>query len=148
MEHRPVVERDPEFEQIVSRIERRERTERHVRLLGISWLVISGLGLTLASFLFAAIAPFGLLFGDPGAVGFFGVLGALIGGSVAAVSLPGIVAGFGLIARRRWGRTLAVILAAFALLHVPVGTILGGLTLAVLLGEEAGRVFGATPRPS
>lgn len=148
MQHRPVAERDPEFDQIVSRVERRERTERHVRLLGISWLVISGLGLALASFLFVAIAPFGLLFGDPGAVGFFGVLGALIGGSVAVVSLPGVIAGIGLIARRRWARTLAVVLSALALLHVPVGTLLGGATLAVLLGEEAGRVFGVTPRPS
>lgn len=138
---RPRGAEDREFEQIVARVERRERLERRVHLLGISWLVLSALGVVAAALLFLAVAPWGLVFGDPAAVGFFAVVGAILGGSLLALSIPGAVLGLGLLRRRPWARTLAIVLGALALLQVPLGTVLGGLTLAVLLGDEVGRVF-------
>ena len=140
--------RDPEFEQIVSRVERRERAQRHVHALGLAWLILSSVGVLAAGLVFLAIAPWGFAFGDPGAIGFFGVLAVLISGSLAALSLPGLVLGLGLLARRRWARTLAIVLGALALLQVPLGTILGGVTLAILLGDDAGQVFGRPARVS
>ncbi|MDJ0789537.1 MAG: hypothetical protein QNK05_22315 [Myxococcota bacterium] len=137
---------DAEFEQIVARVERKERVQRRVHGLGLAWLLLSGLGVLAAGLAFLAIAPWGLAFGDPGAVGFFGILATVVSGGMLALSLPGFVVGLGLLGRRRWARTGAIVLGALALLQVPFGTILGGATLLILLGDDAGPVFGQPAR--
>jgi len=137
---------DPDFDRIVARVERRERAERNVRLVGAFWAGLSALGLAAAAVLFLLIAPWGWLAGEPMTIAFFTGLGAIIGGAVALLSLPGLVAGLGLLARRGWARNLTLGLAVIALFQVPVGTILGIATLVVLLGDEAVQIFGAQRR--
>jgi hypothetical protein len=47
------------------------------------------------------------------------------------------VAGWGLLERRPWARTLAIVVAIIALLNPILGTILGIYTLWVLLPSDA-----------
>ncbi len=54
------------------------------------------------------------------------------------------VAGRGLLTRKAWARNLALILAAFNLLLLPLGTALGLYTLWVLLHEEVRAGFHAS----
>lgn len=54
-----------------------------------------------------------------------------IGGAV--LSLPSLACGWGLMRRRRWSRWLGIFLAALAVIQIPVGTIVGGYVLWVLL---------------
>jgi len=49
----------------------------------------------------------------------------------------GFVVGFGLIERRPWARTLAIVVGIIALLHPILGTVLGIYTLWVLLPGDA-----------
>jgi hypothetical protein len=49
----------------------------------------------------------------------------------------GFVAGWGLLERRPWARTLAIVVAIIALLNPILGTILGIYTLWVLLPSDA-----------
>jgi hypothetical protein len=63
------------------------------------------------------------------------------------VSVVGIIAAAGVLGRRRWGRVLMLVISFFNLLRVPVGTILGGYSIWVLLNDEAIRLFD-TPRTS
>jgi hypothetical protein len=44
-----------------------------------------------------------------------------------------LAAGFGLMQRTRWGRTLAIVAGCLALIHMPFGTVLGVWTLITLL---------------
>jgi hypothetical protein len=63
------------------------------------------------------------------------------------VSVVGIIAGAGVLGRRKWGRVLMLVISFFNLLRIPVGTILGGYSIWVLLNDETIRLFDA-PRTS
>jgi hypothetical protein len=54
-----------------------------------------------------------------------------IGGAVLA--LPSLLCGWGLLRRSPWARWLGILLAALAVVQVPIGTIVGGYILWVLL---------------
>jgi hypothetical protein len=58
------------------------------------------------------------------------------------VLIPGIVGGVGLLFLQSWARVLIIVLSVMELLFVPIGTVLGGFGLWVLLGHDAQRVFG------
>jgi hypothetical protein len=70
---------------------------------------------------------------------------AAIGIAVAVffllLGLPSIIGGWGLMHFRPWSRVLMVIVSAFHLFHVPLGTALGVYGLWVLLNEESRRIL-------
>jgi len=125
------------------------RLSGHIRLLGILWLAESALrmipGLAFL-FIFSAGSailqqwipfPF-LMFGVPILWG----IGALL--SITAIA--GLAAGWGLLERKPWARTLTVILGLIGLCSVPFGTALGVYTLWVLLPAEAEQEYEAASR--
>jgi len=63
----------------------------------------------------------------------FVIIGVIV--LVAAV-LHGVTA-YGLLARKSWGRILAIVVSIFSLLSIPFGTILGGFALYFLLRHGA-----------
>ena len=127
---------DREFEGLLRRYELREQAEGRIRTLGRLYLAVSAVGMLSACVAFAAIAPWGLLSGDPTA----GALLVGLGGTFAAVllilSVPGLIGGLALLTRRSWARVYAMILAAVLLCWFPFGTILGGYSLYVLLQPD------------
>ena len=128
------------------------RLSGHIRLLGILWLAESALrlipGLAML-FIFSAggaILQHWLPFPFSSLV-FLGVpilwgIGALL--SLTAVG--GLVAGWGLLDRKPWARTLTLILGLLSLPSVPFGTALGVYTLWVLLPAEAEMEYDAASR--
>ena len=56
---------------------------------------------------------------------------------ILIATLPGFIAGIGLLKSKPWGRALAIIMAIIFLVAVPVGTIIGIYALWVLLNDEA-----------
>jgi hypothetical protein len=130
-----------EFQSILRRYEKREQVKSQLRALGGLHLAVSAVGMLAACIAFLAIAPWGLLSGDPTATA---VLAGL-GGSVAAVllilSAPGLIGGLALLTRRRWARVYAAVFAVVILWWFPLGTILGGYTLYVLLQPEVRSYF-------
>ena len=120
----------------------------HVKILGILHVVYGILG-TLAGILVMVIlgglAGLVSIAGHSGdaliAVPILGGIGAFIFVLLLALSLPGIVAGFGLIELRPWARMLTIILSALELMSVPLGTALGIYGLWVLLSPSAEQLF-------
>ena len=108
------------------------RVVRHVRTLGILWLVFAGLRLTesLAAHTFANVA-WGWGYGDfmPGVLP--PILHA-VGGVYFILAVVGAITGWGLLERRPWARTLAIVIGILALFKFPIGTALGIYTLWVL----------------
>jgi len=120
----------------------------HVKLLGVLHIVFGALGILAALamlFLFGGLA--GLVqstdrSGDSfvGA-GFLGFIGVIVFFALLIFSLPGLIAGIGIVNLRPWGRILGIVISALDLLSVPVGTALGVYGLWVLLSNQTEALF-------
>ena len=86
---------------------------------------------TLLTCLFTA----GFLFGSPATLQDLSVLGAML-----VLPLASVIGGIGLLRRRYWGYVTVLILSVIWLFVFPVGTLLGGFGLWVLVKE--------TPHPA
>jgi len=125
---------------------------QHVKILGILHLVFGGLGVLAAITVLlifggiSAVVGVGARSSDSlAAVPIISAIGGFVFILVLALSLPGLIAGIGLLQLRPWARLLTIILSAFDLLSIPFGTALGIYGLWVLLNREAEQMF--TPPP-
>ena len=114
---------------------------QHVKILG--WLHIATSILTLlggaVAFFFIMLG--GLLSGDADAAAITTIVAFAIGGFLLVVSLPGLIAGWGLLKRKSWARLLALVIGFLSLLNFPLGTAVGVYTLWILLQDEASTYF-------
>jgi hypothetical protein len=111
------------------------RVVRHVRTLGILWLVYAGLrllqALALTTFFNSDMWFFDRMpFFVPGLV-------RAVGGVFTLTSMVGVLAGWGLLERKPWARTLAIVLGVLALFKFPLGTALGIYTLWTLAPAQS-----------
>jgi hypothetical protein len=112
--------------------------ETHVKIVGILYVVIGGLGAIVGLLYFG-------VFGAP-ALGaeYFPMLGiATLSVMIAmlALALPMIVIGTGLLRFQPWARWAGTILSVFSLLHFPLGTVTGVYALSVLLSPDTDPLF-------
>jgi hypothetical protein len=119
--------------------------QQHVMILG--WLHIIGsiFFLAIGVFVFTLLTGIGVTTGDSEAVAILSLVGTTVGAFLAILSIPGIVAGIGLLAGKGWGRVLAIVVGILNLVNVPIGTVMGIYTLWVLFQNQATDYF-ATPR--
>jgi hypothetical protein len=113
----------------------------HVRILGWLHIVFGVFGLCAALLVLGGSVLGGLFSGSV-----MGMLGAGLGGTFAAMfiallSVPGLIAGYGLLKFQPWARILTIVLAVFELIRFPWGTILGIYSLWVLLSKEGAALF-------
>ena len=122
---------------------------RHVtfltRLVYI-WAAVNGIaGVALLAFSLAAVAlaltPSGQPPGSEVAAGITAATLAVVGLSALAWAIIHLITARGLAARRWWARSLALLLSAFDVLLLPLGTALALYMLWVLLQEDARRQF-------
>jgi hypothetical protein len=66
--------------------------------------------------------------------------------AIAVCSLPGLIAGFGYLRHREWARITLLIVSFFYLLKIPLGTLLGGYSIWVLMQDET-IALGRTTAP-
>jgi hypothetical protein len=127
---------------------------RNLQALGILWCVygayriLSGLA---GMFFLQAFTAHGFGSGwpfngrmppqfPPPWMGFFVPVIATLTISAAAVAF---VTAYGLVTRRPWGRTLAIVVAVLALFNFPLGTALGIYTLYVMAPADSGLEYGS-----
>ena len=126
--------------------------ETPVKVLGICYLILAALGFILAlfagSFLHAAMLNVRAQNPDtPLLPASFGTLVSVLIGLIAGL-LP-IITGIGLLTRASWGRVMAIVNGILILISIPVGTILGGLTLFFMLRTGAREGYARlTQRPA
>jgi hypothetical protein len=114
---------------------------KHVTVAGALRIGMGVLGLLIAGSVFAAVVGGGLISGDRDAIAITSLVGTVIGGFFGLLSLPNIIAGWGLIRFKSWARILTLILSALDLVNVPVGTLLGIYTIWVILQDETEKLF-------
>ena len=122
--------------------------QQHVKILAVLHIILGGLGVAAALVIMlvfgglASVAHFadntgdGLLAG-----GILGLIGAVAMIVVLIISVPGLIAGIGLLSFQPWARILTIILSALELPGFPFHTALGIYGLWVLLSNEGAALF-------
>ena len=115
--------------------------QQHANVLGWLHIVGNAIMLLLGCFFFALLGGIGLVQGDPEAARILGIVGASLGAVMVVLGIPGIVAGYGLLRRKQWGRVLALVVGFLGLVNFPLGTAIGIYTFWVLLQGAAADYF-------
>lgn len=69
------------------------------------------------------------------------IIGNVISTFLIIISIPGIVAGFGLYRRKEWARILTLILSVLAIFNFPFGTAIGVYSIWALIQPETVAAF-------
>ncbi|MBA7682939.1 hypothetical protein ES703_91295 [subsurface metagenome] len=117
------------------------RMEKHITIVAVLSIFFSTLGILVGIITFVAIVGGGLISGDLEAMSITGIVGTCIALFFFITSVPGLIAGIGLLKRKGWARILALILAIPNLMNIPIGTAIGIYVIWVLLNEETAKLF-------
>jgi hypothetical protein len=126
--------------------------ETHVKVLAALYIILGVLGTLFGLALMALLSFIGVAgaASDPDAwmaLPILGFTGAALGAFMLLLSIPGIVAGAGLLKYRPWARIVTIVLSALNLMNFPLGTIVGIYGLWVMLSEEGARLFASPSVP-
>lgn len=120
----------------------------HVKVVGVLFLVLSGLGVIAALGVGAIFSLAGGVTGaaaDAGdaaiALPIIGFTGGLLTLFLLVLSIPGLIAGYGIVTFKSWARILGIVLAALQLINFPLGTAFGIYALWALLNKDTERLF-------
>ena len=116
----------------------RSRLERHLRTVGILWIVVGALWLipSGALMIFSRVPRF-MMHDEMFTRAFMPPLLFSLGGLFLIVAAGGVLVGWGLMNHEGWARTTAIVLAVLAIFHPPFFTALGIYTLWVLLPADS-----------
>ncbi len=129
------------------------RVVRHVQTLGILWCIFGAYralaGMVVMLFLMGVSTP--AFMGGMGSRGMsflpfapvMGGLAAVAGVFILLSSCLAFFTGYALLARKPWGRTIAIVAAILALIKIFFGTALGIYTLWVLAPTASGMEYDA-----
>ena len=119
----------------------KDQLKKHLTIIAAAHIAFGALGLVVALAFSLALVGGGLISGNQDALAITTVVATVFGGFTAALSLPMLLAGAGLLRFKPWARVLTLILAVLNLLNIPVGTILGAYTIWALMSDEAEALF-------
>ena len=112
---------------------RSNQVQQHFAILGWLLIVEHIVLLLVAAFVFALLMGIGMVSGDREAMAVLSIVATATAALLALLSVPGIVAGVGVLKTKSWGRVLAMAVSILGLVNVPVGTLVGVYALWVLL---------------
>jgi len=115
--------------------------EKHITLVAILNIGFGALGILIAIIIFVAVVGGGLISGNQEVIAIASIVGSAIAILIFIISMPQIIGGVGLLKRWYWARILMLIIAAMNLINIPIGTIVGGYTIWVLLQDETVSLF-------
>ncbi len=115
--------------------------ESHIKVVAALRIAFSILGLLLAAFLFFGLNIAGSISGNPQANTVLSIIANVMVVVFTVLSLPGILAGIGLLKHKEWARILTIILSVLDLVNFPLGTALGIYSIWVLAQKETLEIF-------
>ena len=122
--------------------------QQQVKILAVLHIVLGGLGVAAALIVMVVMGGLGFLAHladnpDEGmlAGGVLGLIGAVAMIVILIISVPGLIAGIGLLSFQPWARILTIILSVLELPGFPLHTVLGIYGLWVLLSNEGAALF-------
>jgi hypothetical protein len=121
--------------------------DTHVKVLGSLQIALGVMGLfgaLILVFVFGGVTSAMGASGDPDAqiaLPIVGITGMALVTCVAAMSIPSVVIGVGLIRLRPWARVAGMVISILSLMMIPFGTIVGVYGLWVLFSKDTERLF-------
>ena len=123
--------------------------QQHVKILGVLYIVLGTMGVLAALICLMIFGGVAGILGivaqeEPDARIAMPIVGAFAVGLflfLLVLSVPGIIAGVGLLNLRPWARIVTVILSALNLMNIPIGTLVGAYGLWVMLAQETEKLF-------
>jgi len=115
--------------------------ENHVTTVGALSIGLSIFAILVGGFIFVVLAGIGYITQDEEAAPILTVIGFFVGTFLCLLSIPGIIGGIGLFKRKEWARVLVLIISALHLINFPIGTIIGGYSIWVLINPETIKLF-------
>jgi hypothetical protein len=125
--------------------------EKHVTFVAALHIGYSALGILAAIMIFMFFVGGGFLdrvigiTSDPMIFPIFAGVGSMMTLFLLLVSLPGVVAGIGLLRHKPWARYMILVLSVLALTNIPIGTAIGAYSIWALVQDETAKLFGSTP---
>jgi hypothetical protein len=119
----------------------------HMTILGWLYVVGHAFFLVIGGFVFVLLVGLAPVTGAAEPMWILSLVGTAVGLLMAALGLPGLLAGYGLLTRKPWARVLAIVVGILSLVNFPVGTAIGLYTLWVLTQPTATEYFAA-PTPA
>lgn len=95
--------------------------DQHVTILGWLYIISNAIVLPIGLCGLLFFVGIGFATGDPTAFGILGTIGMVSMLFFAALALPGLLAGYGLLKRKKWGYFLGIIVGFLNLINFPVG---------------------------
>jgi hypothetical protein len=127
---------------------------QHVKILAILHIIYGAIGVFIGLIALLVLGGIASFVGATDhsadsalAVPILSGIGGLVFVILLCISLPGIIAGFGLMQYKPWARILTIVLSAFELFSIPLGTALGIYGFWVLLKPETEQLFNRPPLP-
>lgn len=119
--------------------------EKHLTVLGILFVVSGVLDLIGAGIAFTIFVGSSILCGMldvPADISFIpAAFGLMITSIILIFAVPSIIAGWGILKNKPWGRSFGLVVSIVHLFEIPIGTALGIYGLWVLLNDETVRSF-------
>ena len=115
--------------------------DQHLKLVAGIHIVLAIFGLLGAGFILLLFVGAGMASGEAEAFFVSGTVGMLVAAFLAVTALPGLIGGMGILKGKNWARILLLIVSAFLVFHVPLGTLAAIYTFWTLLRAEAAERF-------
>ena len=115
--------------------------QKHITAVGALHIGFGIFGIIVGVFIFALLSGIGIFIEDMDSQFVLWIVGTAVGGFLILVSIPGLIAGIGLLKLKNWARVLTLIISAIDLLNIPFGTALGIYSIWVLVQDETIEIF-------
>jgi hypothetical protein len=115
--------------------------EKHVNVVAALQIGLGIFGVIAGIIALVVLNLIGEIAGDKDTGFILSLIGNIAGIVMFVLSIPGIVAGVGLLRHREWARILVLILSAINLLNFPLGTAIGIYSIWALAQEETVAIF-------
>ena len=119
--------------------------DQHLRALGIAHIIYSCLLLIPAAIVFGVLTTVGMFTDNYEASQILPLVGTSVAAFLFILSIPGILAGYGVLTKRSWGLPVALVVGLLNILCFPFGTALGGYSLWVFTKSNEQRRSGEGP---
>lgn len=121
--------------------------EKHINVVAALQIGLSIFTLLMVILTYSVMSIIGNFIDEPEGEMVLRIIGNVISTFLIIISIPGIIAGFGLYRRKEWARILTLILSVLAIFNFPIGTAIGIYSIWALIQPETVAAFsGQQPK--
>ena len=115
--------------------------EKHINIVAALQIGLSIFGIFIGIIILVVLSLVGGWVDDKDAGFVLHLVGGIVAFFMFLVSVPGIIAGIGLLGKKEWARILTLIISVLDLMNVPVGTAVGAYSIWALVQDETVALF-------